>query len=81
MIQPGGVSSFDHALLVGRQRGRGEVRHGRLLAAQVPSVGKEVKWSELGRGNRPSSLSSHRRGFDSRGLHQSSVFTGDSCTI
>ena len=33
----------DQALLVGGQGGGGEVRHGRLLAAQVRSVGEEVK--------------------------------------
>jgi len=33
----------DEALLVGGQRSRGEVRHGGLLAAHVPSVGEKVK--------------------------------------
>lgn len=33
----------DQALLVGRQRGGGEVRRGGLLDSQVPSVGEEVK--------------------------------------
>jgi hypothetical protein len=38
-----GGSAEDQALLVRRPRGGGEVRHGRLLAAQVPSVGVEVQ--------------------------------------
>ena len=42
----GGGRTEDQALLVGRQRGGGEVRHGGLLAAQVPSVG-EVKARNL----------------------------------
>jgi len=37
----------DQALLVGRQRSRGEVRHGGLRAAQVPSVGEEVKEMQI----------------------------------
>ena len=39
----GGGLAEDQALLVRRQRCGGEVRHGVLLAAQVPSVGEEVK--------------------------------------
>ena len=40
----------DQALLVGRERGRGEVRHGGLLAAQGRSPGKEVKAIAAGPG-------------------------------
>jgi hypothetical protein len=38
-----GGSAENQPLLGGREGGRGEVRHGGLLAAQVPSVGEEVK--------------------------------------
>jgi hypothetical protein len=38
----GGGAQYQ-ALLVGGQRGRGEVRHGGLQAAQIASVGEEVK--------------------------------------
>jgi hypothetical protein len=37
-----GCRAEDQALLVGRQGGGGEVRHGGLLAAQVPSAEEEV---------------------------------------
>jgi hypothetical protein len=39
----GGGRPEDEALLIGRQGGRGKVRLGGLLAAQVPSLGEEVK--------------------------------------
>jgi len=38
-----GGRAEDQSLLVGRERGRGEVRHGGLQAAQVRSLGEEVK--------------------------------------
>jgi hypothetical protein len=37
-----GGRTKDEALLVGCERGGGEVRHGGLLAAPVPSAGEEV---------------------------------------
>jgi len=40
-----GGRAENQPMLVGCQRGRGEVRHGGLLAAQARSVGEEVKGS------------------------------------
>jgi len=40
-----GCGAQNQALLVGRKRGGGEVPHASLRAAQVPSVGEEVKAS------------------------------------
>jgi hypothetical protein len=42
----GALAANDQSMLVHRECGGGEVRHRRLLAAQVPSVGEQVKGRE-----------------------------------
>jgi hypothetical protein len=48
-----GGGAEDPALLVDRERSGGEVWPGRLLAAQVPSVGEKVKGSDPGPRQQP----------------------------